>query len=175
MRQSGKWCGRSEATSLAANLRRGAPSAARRTGRCGQSCDRERGTRPFPAAAPAWARRLPARLSTRPPAHSPRTAPPYTPPKKRRPPLKSDGSIPQTTKNGARTPRLHPPPARTPSTLLPAPAANPVTTARPFGKPRPPHPPKKGHEKKAPTAPFLPKRPAAPLRPKRPAATQKRA
>ena len=85
------------------------------------------------SAAPLLAaRRLPTQL----PPHNAFPQKKTTAPKKR-------WLHPPNKKNGARTPRLHPPPARTPSTLLPAAAANPVTTARPLGKPRPPAPPKK--------------------------------
>ena len=188
--------------------RRGAPSAARRAGRCRQSRGRERGTRPFPAARPnapsppPVRTPLPRRPSERPvpaalhplaprrnsPSHSPSISlPPHLslslpplpplpprpygrggsphgfphaprtfslhcfpripPPKKRRPPLKSGGPVPQTTKNGARTPRLHPPPARTPSPLLPVPRQTPPPQHL-FAQNAPP-PPEKRHEKRA--------------------------
>ena len=148
------------------------------------------------------ARRSPHGFPPPPRTFSPHGFPHTIPsPKKDGRPQKAAALSSKQQKNGARTPRLHPPPARTPSPLLPAPAANPVTTARPLGKPRPPHPPKKGmkkrrpprlfpatqlsaapftrhhpkkgHEKKAPTAP-LPRHPTL-RRPFHPPSPQKRA
>ena len=91
-----------------------------------------------PAAAPVRARRrgkkpnAPRRFcGTALPARLPRTIPS---PKKDDRPQENGGSVPQTTKNGARTPRLHPPPARTPFPLLPIPSPR----HAPRGKPRPP-------------------------------------
>ena len=168
VRRSGKWCGELAAGRTVRREASGAVQAKPRSGTGHAPLPRRRAR--MGAAAPRTA------FHTPPPAHSPRTAPPpRTPPKKKTDAPKSDGSIPQTTKNGARTPRLHPPPARTPSPLLPAPAANPVTTARPRSRPRPsqrpsaptlrlrgksrhhgtpprqtpppPHPPKKGMKK----------------------------
>ena len=97
------------------------------------------------------ARRSPHGFPPPPRTFSPHGFPHTIPsPKKDGRPQKAAALSSKQQKNGARTPRLHPPPARTPSPLLPAPAANPVTTARPLGKPRPPHPPKKGMKKRRP-------------------------
>ncbi len=128
----------------------------------------------------------------------------FLPPKKMTAPKKTAALSPKQQKTARerrgstrrppeRHPRSCPPPRQIPSPRH-APSANPAPPPHPpkkgMKKRRPPrlfpatqlsaapftrHHPKKGHEKKAPTAPFLPKRPAAPLRPKRPATTRKRA